>query len=79
VILALIALASAHAAEPLSPTKQQLRTITAECKVPARWLHLHEDGSVHFQPPANSRYVDVDCVLTKLKPYKVMAIGFIGK
>jgi len=77
-ILALIVLASAQTAELLPATKQQLRAITAECKVPARWLQLRKDGSVHFQPSANARYENVDCVLAKLRPYNVMAIGYVG-
>ena len=77
-IAVLVALVSAEATEPSPPTKQALRTITAKCKVPARWLRLRKDGSVQIRLPANPRYEDVDCLLAKLKAYNVTNLGFVG-
>jgi hypothetical protein len=57
----------------------RLERIATGCGLPARTLTLKGKDQLHFQPPSDARYEDVDCVLTALKKTDMpVKMGFVG-
>jgi hypothetical protein len=57
----------------------QLETIAAACGLPAETLKLAGSDDLHFKPPPDSEYEQVDCVLKALRKTGIpMKMGFVG-
>jgi hypothetical protein len=57
----------------------RLEKIAAGCGLPAASLELVGADDVHFQPPPDSKYERVDCVLIALRKTDMPTkLGFVG-
>lgn len=78
VIAALCSVAACARDERASVSQEMLDSITAECKAPAQWLGLRDDGSVEARLTPDADYEKVDCVLAGIRRNGVIDLGFVG-